>query len=142
MLFAAGISTPFFTTVRLWFFRESHSLLSTVYQLGKDGEWFLCAIVGLFSVVFPAAKLTALIRAVNHADPAHAAETLTVVDKLGKWSMLDVFALAVFVVAVKLGGLVTARLAPGAYSFVISVILAMIATMLLRRELRSRSGPP
>ena len=133
---------PFFTTVRFWFFRESHSLLSTIYELGQANEWFLCVVVGVFSVVFPAAKLAALFRAATHSDPAHASESLALVENLGKWSMLDVFVLAIFIVVIKMGSVITASLAPGAYCFVLSVVLAMASTMLIRRRLREKAEDP
>jgi paraquat-inducible protein A len=46
----------------------------------------------------------------------------------GKWSMLDVFVVAVLVVAVKLGAIADVEMRFGLYAFAASVLLTMFIT--------------
>jgi len=49
---------------------------------------------------------------------------------LGKWSMLDVFVIAIIIVPIKLGALASAKAEIGIYYFGASIILAILATNL------------
>jgi len=46
----------------------------------------------------------------------------------GKWSMLDVFVVAVLVVSVKLGAIASVEMRYGLYAFAAAVILTMYVT--------------
>jgi paraquat-inducible protein A len=48
----------------------------------------------------------------------------------GKWSMLDVFVTAIFIVWIKLGALASAKAENGIYFFAASVLLTMILSSL------------
>jgi len=54
-LLAPGLFLPAITVERLWF--GTDSILGSVAALARDGNWFLAAVVGTFSVALPAAKL-------------------------------------------------------------------------------------
>ena len=62
---------------------------------------------------------------------------------LGKWSMLDVFVVAVLIASVKLGSIASIEIHYGLYVFAASVILMMVATHLIHRRLGATSpqGP-
>ena len=52
-------------------------------------------------------------------------KSLTLIETLGKWSMLDVFVVALLLVSLKLGALAKVEVHYGLYFFTASVILTM-----------------
>jgi paraquat-inducible protein A len=79
-------------------------------------------------VVFPIAKLALLYWMwFGRADRSQRAFVVKWLDKIGKWSMLDVYIVAVLIVAVKLGPLADVTLEPGLYVFGAAVLLTMLA---------------
>jgi len=79
-------------------------------------------------VVFPILK-TLVLLAIWNLDPAHGERHrrhLGWLASYSKWSMLDVFVVALLVVSVKLGSLAEARVEVGIYAFAASVILTML----------------
>jgi paraquat-inducible protein A len=83
-----------------------------------------------FSVVLPILKLGVLYRLVsrNEAMQDRGRQLLHWMHLYGKWSMLDVFVVAVLVVAVKLGAIVDVEMRYGLYAFAASVLLTMFIT--------------
>ena len=94
---------------------------NTVWQgcvaLYRDGQWGIALIVFLASIVIPLLKLAVLffLVATTWARWRHARLLRTrlyqFVERIGRWAMLDVFAMAILVSLVKLGPL--ARVVPG-----------------------------
>ncbi|MEE9447898.1 MAG: paraquat-inducible protein A, partial [Arenicellales bacterium] len=58
------------------------------------------------------------------------------IQKLGKWSMLDVFVVAVLVVAVKLRAIAEVQMHYGLYAFAVSVLLTMWLSSKLSKYLQ------
>jgi paraquat-inducible protein A len=127
-LLAYGLQAPILTLEKFYFFSNTVSLMSALQQLAIEAEWGLFALIGLFSVVFPVLKSLVLLLIWNF-DPAHGERHRRHLHWLavyGKWSMLDVFVVALLVVSVKLGSLAEARVESGIYAFATSVILTML----------------
>ena len=123
-----GLQAPILTLEKFYFFSNTVSLLSALQQLATQGEWGLFVLVGAFSVVFPILKILVLL-AIWNLDPAHGERHrrhLGWLASYSKWSMLDVFVVALLVVSVKLGSLAAARVELGIYAFAASVILTML----------------
>ena len=102
----------------------TYSILGVIGKLLDGGDLFLGVILGLFSVVFPVCKLS-LYWVVAGCGPelGGASGLLKWISRAGKFSMAEVFALALMVVVVRaLPGDTTASLEWGAYVFVGSVI--------------------
>jgi len=112
---------------------ETYSIYGGIESFWKDGNYILATIVFLFSIVFPVTKLLALsailLRRGTHAARHKAVEWL---ELLGKWSMLDVFIIGVFVGAIRLG-IAEATSRPGIYVFAAAIALSMISTVLVGR---------
>jgi Paraquat-inducible protein A len=148
VLFVVGIFAPSFTMipklgdgyferfVRLFMRNElaprSFSLVSGIWRLLRDGELLIGAVILIFSVIFPAAKLAALalsLRVVRGTAERH----LGALEHLGKWSMLDVFVIAALVVCFKgFPGGTHIQVDWGIYVFAASVVLSMLATRSMR----------
>ncbi len=127
-LLAYGLQAPILTLEKFYVFSNTVSLLSALQTLAEQAEWGLFALVGTFSVVFPVAKilLLALIWNLDSAQGAAHQRHLDWMNRYGKWSMLDVFVVALLVVSVKLGALAAARVEIGIYAFAAAVVLTML----------------
>ena len=133
MLFAAslclalGLVLPLIRLERLYFFTQEPSLIEMIAGLWTEGELLLAAVVGLFSVVFPAVKLAilhVLSYGATHERPAIPAWLKT----LSNWSMLDVLLVALVIFAAKTSGLAAAITQPGLWFFAGSAVLTAIAS--------------
>ena len=132
MCLAFGLTLPLVRLDRLYFFSQSPALLEIVSGLWEDREVLLAFVVGLFSIVFPAAKLAVLhIVAFTQRD-AGGIRVPAWLKMLGKWSMLDVLLVALIVFAAKTSGLATALTQPGLWFFAASTVLSSAAAAMLK----------
>lgn len=106
---------------------DSHSIVMGIVELFRSGHHVLGAVIVAFSIVFPAVKVVALIR-VWGAAVEDEAEKITWLGLLGKWSMLDVYVVAVFIGAIELGILAEVRSGPGVWVFGAAVLSSMVST--------------
>lgn len=132
-LLVAGLSVPVME-VSTALSTRTYSVVAGIVDLASDGNVLLAAIVFLFSVLFPIAKLVTLLAvnelALPHSRRAHVLRTL---EHLGRWSMLDVFVIVVLVGAVQLGWLSSGSPRSGIYVFAAAILLSMLSTALLER---------
>jgi paraquat-inducible protein A len=122
-----GVIAPLLTLQKLYFIENTISLISTIQTLYNDNDWLLFIVITLFSVCIPVIKIVSLILITNvdFKPGSFLDKTLTVIETLGKWSMLDVFVVALLLVSVKLGALAKVEVHYGLYVFASSVILTM-----------------
>ncbi len=131
-----GLTLPVIRLTRLYFWTDTHSILSILSALYETDEIFLAGIIFVFSVVFPAIKLLyiALAGTLNTFDPGRRSRWFKRIEWLGKWSMLDVLVLALLIFYAKSTELADAVALPGIYFFAASVIMTMLAYSLIDRE--------
>jgi paraquat-inducible protein A len=129
-LLVVGLAAPIITLEKFVFIENTFSVLTGIYQLLREGRWFLFLIIGGFSVLLPVLKLLVLHRLLGrHCHNAgRLRHYLHWMHLYGKWSMLDVFIVAVLVVAVKLGAIAQVEMHYGLYAFAASVLLTMFVT--------------
>jgi paraquat-inducible protein A len=129
-LFLAGLFRPFTQVTKLWFFDNDVSVYQALITLFKEREIFLFGILVLFTVIFPFVKISALL--VLWLKPGielrQMAQVHRFVAHMGKWSMLDVFVVAILVVLIRAGGLATIKAQDGLLLFCASVVLTQIAS--------------
>ncbi len=125
-----GMIAPLITLKKFIVIENTFSLLSGAVQLIKDGQWFLFIVVTLFSIILPIAKLTVLYRVLSLTDSqgVQIQRYLYWIHRLGKWSMLDVFVVAILLVTVKLGFIASVELHYGIYAFATAILLSMYIT--------------
>jgi paraquat-inducible protein A len=101
--------------------------LITLYQ---EHELFLFGVLLIFTVVFPFLKIGALLGLWLRPGlkPRQMARVYALVANLSKWSMLDVFVVAVLVILIRSGGLATIKAQDGLLLFCASVLLTQIAS--------------
>ena len=107
--------------------QKTVTLYSTITQLYAGGEYFLFSVIGVFSVCFPILKICTLLFANNIVMQRNTflAYSFHIVETFGKWSMLEVFVVALLLVSVKLGALLNVQVHYGVYAFATSVLLTM-----------------
>lgn len=134
-LLVAGLSVPMVSVSSLGLFGDRVSVLDILGDLWAEDEYFLFAIVGLFSVVFPLAKLGYGLFAwwARPVGDPRLRRSVEVLDRIGKWSMLDVFLVALLVASLKLSLVSEATVLPGLYFFLASIVLSLVALWRLRR---------
>lgn len=138
-LYFVGVTAPIMTIRKLVIFDNTFSIAGGVRTLFVEGEWLLAFIIGAFSVVLPVVKL-ALIACVTNLSASAAGDRLTVaLEYVGKWSMLDVFVVAVLLASIKLGTIVTVEIHHGLHAFAASVLFSMVALFLIERIRRKRN---
>jgi paraquat-inducible protein A len=128
-----GLVTPALHVEQFWFFTRDISVLSGIRQLIQSGQVVLGSLILVLSVVVPLSKalIGFLISAfVRESGPA-LTSLLGLFEFLGKWSLTDVFILALGVIVIDGQLLTAANLGPGIYLFGLGAILSWIGTMAL-----------
>lgn len=130
ILLFVGLLAPIITLSKFVLIQNTFSVLSGVIELLREGQIFLFLLITGFSVVLPILKLMVLYRLVgkNVVAKEKVKKLLHWMHLYGKWSMLDVFVVAVLVVAVKLGAIADVEMRYGLYAFAASVLLTMFIT--------------
>ena len=130
VMYWLGVLGPLFTVDKLLIFSDTVSIASSLMQLAAEGYVFLFLIVLVFSVLLPMCKLGALAY-MRWLRPSSATGLLRWIERLAKWSMLDVFVVALLVVSIKLDLVATVHVHYGLYAFATSVLLSMAVAALL-----------
>ena len=130
VMYWLGVLGPLFTVDKLLIFSDTVSIASSLMQLAAEGYVFLFLIVLVFSVLLPMCKLGALAY-MRWFRPSSATGLLRWIERLAKWSMLDVFVVALLVVSIKLDLVATVHVHYGLYAFATSVLLSMAVAALL-----------
>lgn len=103
----------------------TYSILSGILSMIQNDNVAIGIMLFVFSVVFPVWKLATFIY-VTFRKRKTPSKSLDLAIKLGKYSMLDVFVLAVLVIAIKgLPGGTKLDLEAGIYFFTASVLLSL-----------------
>ncbi len=113
---------------------ETDTILSGVAYFMAEGLWFIAAVIFIASILVPLFKLvslTGLLISIHRRSawrPVERTRLFQLVERVGRWSMVDVFVITVMLALVQAGGLVSVEIGPGAIYFTLVVILTMRAT--------------
>ena len=125
---------PIMQTTSL-FGSQSDTIMSGIVYLWTSGSWPLAVVVFVASMMVPMLKLIALIILVVSVQlgttwqPVQRTRLYRLVEIVGKWSMLDIYVVALLVALVQLKSLATIQAGPGAVAFGAVVVLTMFAAM-------------
>ncbi len=140
LLFIPALALPLMHTSQqlLWKrWESSYSAWRGVLELWQQGDQVLAVVLLVFCIIFPMVKLIALARIWFVAMPDAERKTLLHwLEVLGRWSMLDVFVVAILIVLVKLGPLTQVEPRAGVYVFAGAILLSMVLTMAIDRLAR------
>jgi len=112
---------------------QDDTILSGVQGMIAAGWYPVAALLFIASITVPLAKLvslTALLISVHRRSrwrPRDRAVLYRVVEKIGRWSMLDVFVLTLLIALVQLGNLMTIEVGFASTFFASVVVLTILA---------------
>lgn len=132
--FALGLTLPIVHFQKLYFFNERPSLVELVGGLWAEGSLLIALAVLIFSMIFPALKLTLVFVSAIAPETQIAHSPLArFVGLLSKWSMMDVLLVALVIFAAKSSGLADAFAQPGLWFYAAAAIMGAVAAGLLKR---------
>ena len=114
--------------------KDWDTIIVGVIKLWQDGWWPLSVVILIASIAIPLGKLLALTyllicarrgSATNRRGPAR---LYRLIEVIGKWSMVDIYALAILVALVQFQPAATVAPGPGAIAFGAVVVLTMLAS--------------
>ncbi len=115
--------------------RQSDTIISGVIYFLKHGDWPLALVIFVASVLVPLLKMLALIYLLvsvqrrSQLRRQQRTRLYRLTELVGRWSMVDVFVVALLVALVQIGNLATIEPDMGAVAFASVVILTMLAAM-------------
>jgi paraquat-inducible protein A len=129
-LFPAAVLLPILEIEKLGQHHQS-SVIGGILELFRSGNLLVGTIILVFSIVFPLAKIVALIELswLGALRQSHQAWTYRWMEQIGKWSMMDVMLLALLVMMIKLSDLVQFHFGPAVIAFALCVAMSMIAAI-------------
>ncbi len=141
-LLAAGLWFPVMTVQSFFVFSSGFSILESIRALYDAQEYLLFAAVLLFSVLFPLFKLATCLVLwwLAEIDGAAFRRLAAAIDQLGRWSMLDVFLLAILLVTVRTASVGGASTNLGLYLFASAVVVSMLGVHWLGNVRRRMAG--
>ncbi|NRA19114.1 MAG: paraquat-inducible protein A [Oceanospirillaceae bacterium] len=114
---------------------DGNTIMSGVLLFAAEGDYFVAGVIFIASVLIPIGKMLAiywLCYSVKYRDKLHKKELsklYELIEFIGKWSMVDVFVVAILVALIQLGGLVSIQAGPAAATFAVMVIFTMLSAM-------------
>ena len=124
---------PVMSIKKFVFWKSQYSLWSGTIGLFRDQHYSLGVILLIFSIFFPFAKLcTLLVLWCGKFTDDQRLRAFKWLEILGRWSMLDVFVVAMIVVIAKSGGALQASPKIGIYLFAVAVLLSLVVTVYIR----------
>jgi paraquat-inducible protein A len=114
---------------------QTDTILSGVVYFVKSGSWPIALVIFVASIFVPLLKLfilTFLLISVHIKSkwrPKDRTRLYRITEAVGRWSMVDIYAITILVALVKLGSLATIEAGPGAIFFAGVVIITIFAAM-------------
>jgi len=111
------------------------TILAGVILLWSEGSYPVALVIFIASIMVPTLKMIAIAwlcwdaKGHGRRDSERMHLIYEVVEFVGRWSMIDVFVIAVLSALVRMGGLMNIYPAMGALMFALVVIMTMIAAM-------------
>ena len=110
---------------------QQNTIVGGVIQFWQQADYPVAIIIFVASVMIPILKLLAIgtlclaSRSGNH--PRAMTKLYRVTEFIGRWSMVDVFVVAILVAVVQLGAVMSIHPGPGAVSFAAVVVLTIFS---------------
>jgi len=128
VLFVTGSLLPMFSFNKFFIFNDTFSLMGGIIFLLRKGEVFLSLVVFSFSLLGPVYKLY-LSGTLLKGKAIDREKRISIVKRLaivGKWSMADVFVVAVIAATIKLGMFASVTIHSGLVVFSLAVLSSML----------------
>lgn len=137
----AGLTLPVMEVRHFWVFRGSYSIFDGILLLLHEGDILIASVITAFSIVVPALKIMVLLgvwQGMRRGRPV-SGRLMAVLETIGKWSMLDVFVVALLVFSAKASTFVDATVQTAVVPFMASIFLTIYCTRRIRRGLAARA---
>ncbi len=112
---------------------QQNTIMGGVIEFWQHGDYPVAIIIFAASVLIPVLKIASIaaLCLASHSGrrPREMTRLYRVTEFVGRWSMVDVFVVAILVGVVQLGSTISIHPGPGALSFTAVVILTMFAAM-------------
>ncbi len=131
ILFVAGLFLPALSITQLGFISREYSILEGIDRFFRNGQELIGAVVLIFSVFLPLAKIIAGFLALRQWNRhGHAAKrTIGFLVAISKWAMADVFVLALTILIINGQLINSADLRPGVAFFTAGVLLSSLCML-------------
>ena len=109
------------------------TIIGGAVEIAKYGSYGVAAIILIASVLIPVGKFMAIAflaisaRRGTHVAPRTRTHMYEIVEFIGRWSMIDVFVVAILSSLVQLSVVASIRPGPAALTFALSVICTMLS---------------
>ncbi|WP_298429630.1 paraquat-inducible protein A [uncultured Jannaschia sp.] len=114
---------------------QESTIVGGVIELFQHGAWGVASIVFFASVIIPVGKFVAIgylawiVRRPHGHSPGQLLHLFEVVEWIGRWSMIDVFVVAILVALVQFDLLATINPGIAAVCFALSVVFTMLSAL-------------
>ncbi len=145
LFFAMGFMYPLLQTgygIGPFTLKRDYIYLSTSFRYFFDkGEVFIGLLLLFFTILFPILKyIFLLLTLLGRRFPSHHYIS-TILEIINKWSMLDVFVVAVLILNMKFDStIIISKLESGTTLFAISVVLLMTSSFIARKFIAQQQG--
>ncbi|UUM27267.1 paraquat-inducible protein A [Acinetobacter colistiniresistens] len=119
--------------------RQQDTIISGVIYFWQNSDYLVAAVIFMASIFIPILKLLILIFLLVsvymqssskwHFTPEQCALMYRIVEFIGRWSMIDVFVVALLTALIQIQSLATILAGPGAVAFGAVVVLTMLASL-------------
>lgn len=115
---------------------SSSTIVGGVIELIEMGSWPIAAVIFVASVIVPISKLLAMAWLCVSAQRSRNLGTQAKIrlyrltELIGRWSMVDIFVVAILVALIRAGTVMSITPGPAALAFASTVILTMLAAMI------------
>jgi len=119
---------------------ESKGIIGSIVKLYESGETAIALTILLFSLLLPLVKSLVLTLTLLFYQHPWSHTLVAFFKQIGKWSMIDVFVVATFLVYLTSdgGGVSHAEIQVGLYFFLTYVFLSMITALLTQKVLEQK----
>lgn len=129
VLFGLALVGPFMTVERLGR-AQTYSLVGGIAAMARDGKPALAAVVFVFSIIFPLAKLGLVLASTSRlvAVTARTRRLMhAIAERTARYSLVDVVVIALLIIILKVDELVQVQARWGTFSFLAAALVAMAA---------------
>jgi len=113
---------------------KADTIMGGILYFLRTGSWPLALLIFFASIVVPLLKLAILsflllsVRRKSTWSPALRTRLYHLTEIIGRWSMVDIFAVTLMVAMVEMGAVATIEPGPGAVAFAAVVMATMLAS--------------
>lgn len=110
---------------------ESKSMIGSISKLFEGGDYVIASVIVLFSILIPLVKTISLFLIAIFEDNFFTHKLISFFKLIGKWSMIDVFVVAILLVflSANKGDISKAEVEVGLYVFLLYVISSMFISL-------------